>query len=104
MSSVPAKLTRNWYTSPFTGLLTSLGPAPRRAHDPDVAIWAGNMPGWGGRGESLVIGGAGWDDREAESAALGEAIERWQARQLPQDEIIESSYQAWPVEDPAVPP
>lgn len=97
-------MTTPWYTSRYTGLLRAAGTVPRAAHDPDVVIWAGELPGWGTHGEPLAAGGAGWDTASAEAAAVGEAIERWQSRSLPQDLVHEASYQHWSLDEPAVPP
>lgn len=97
-------MTTSWFTSRYTGLLRDAGPTPRRPHDPEVAIWAGELPGWGPHGESLAAGGAGWDIASAEAAAVGEAVERWQSRKLPQDQIVEASHRDWPLAEPAVPP
>jgi ribosomal protein S12 methylthiotransferase accessory factor len=44
------------------------------------------------------------DLASAEGAALGEAVERWQARPLPGDQLIEASFARWPLDEPAVDP
>ena len=44
----------------------------------------------GAAGE-LTASGAGWDRAAAEAACVGEAIERWQARPLPDDQRLELS-------------
>lgn len=88
-----------WYASLFTGLFTASGPMPRLAHDPDVSIWSGEMPG-----EPSAAGGAGWDEASAEAAEVGEAIERWQSWRLPCDRSVEASYSDWPLDQPAVAP
>ena len=85
-----------WHASRFTGLFREFGPVARRASDPDVPIWAGtpaNRP----PGQRVdAVGGAGWIDEEAELAALGEAIERWQMHALPLDRTIRASFARWP--------
>jgi ribosomal protein S12 methylthiotransferase accessory factor len=70
-----------------------LGETPRRAHDPDVDVWAGipaNRP-WPAQD---TVGGAGWSAEDAERACIGEAIERWQTHPLPSDRLIRSRYAA----------
>jgi ribosomal protein S12 methylthiotransferase accessory factor len=62
------------------------------------------LPRWGLDGADLAAGGAGWDEAAAEAAGVGEAIERWQARPLPQDEAIRASHDGWPQDEPAVEP
>jgi ribosomal protein S12 methylthiotransferase accessory factor len=52
----------------------------------------------------LATGGAGWDEAAAEVAAVGEAVERWQCRPLPQDEVVEARFDSWPRGEPAVEP
>jgi ribosomal protein S12 methylthiotransferase accessory factor len=97
-------LNRSWYASLYTGLFERFDWVPLRAHDPAVPIWSGTAPLPGPGTEPLVTGGAGWDEAEAEAAAVGEAIERWQAWPLPCDQVLEASFAAWPLDEPAVEP
>lgn len=90
-------------TSPFTGLFSRWGAVPRRPHDPDVPCWAGLLPRWTGGGD-LAAGGAAWSEEAAQAAALGEAIERWQPAPAPSDELVESSFADWPLDEEAVAP
>ncbi len=90
-------------TNRYTGLFRSIGAIPPRAHDPDVAVWAGipaNRP-WPAED---AVGGAGWTDDGAERACIGEAIERWQTHPLRLDALERSSYVAWPAPEPATDP
>jgi thiazole/oxazole-forming peptide maturase SagD family component len=96
-------LTRPWYLSPFTGLLRDGRAARLRACDPEVPAWAGLLPHWGAAGTPLSAGGAGWTLAQAEGAGLGEAVERWRCRPTPQDTLIETSIDAWPLAEPPVP-
>lgn len=98
------EMTVPWYASAYTGLFGRSGPVPRRAHDPAVCIWAGTLPRWGPEGTDLAAGGAGWDGASAEAAGVGEAVERWQCRTLPQDQVLTASYEDWPLQEPAVEP
>jgi ribosomal protein S12 methylthiotransferase accessory factor len=93
-----------WYASPFTGLFRRCGPIPPRPHDPAVCGWAGTLLRDHLDDPDLSAGGAGWDEAAAEAAGVGEAIERWQCRLLPQDGIIESAFRSWPLDKPAVDP
>jgi ribosomal protein S12 methylthiotransferase accessory factor len=97
-------LSPAWYASPYTGLFSQLGPVPRRVHDPAVPLWAGTAPLPQSGAAPPPSGGAGWDEAAAEAACVGEAIERWQAWPLPGDGMIEASYDAWPLDEPAVAP
>jgi ribosomal protein S12 methylthiotransferase accessory factor len=97
-------MTTPWYASVCTGLFSRCGPVPRRPHDPDVCIWAGTLPRWGADGKDLASGGAAWDEESAEAAGVGEAIERWQCRPLPQDHVITASYDTWRLDEPAIEP
>jgi ribosomal protein S12 methylthiotransferase accessory factor len=99
-----SQVIRPWYASPYTGLFRRCGPVPLRPHDPAVCAWSGTLPRWGPDGADLAAGGAGWDEAAAEAAGVGEAVERWQCRPLPQDESIEASFAAWPLDEPAVEP
>jgi ribosomal protein S12 methylthiotransferase accessory factor len=76
-----------WYLSRFTGLFRASGAASRRAHDPAVAVWSGTPANRPVRGAVDSVGGAGWTDADAELAAVGEAIERWQTHRLPGDAV-----------------
>ncbi|MDQ3299415.1 MAG: YcaO-like family protein [Myxococcota bacterium] len=92
-------------TNRYTGLFRSIGAIPPRAHDPDVAVWAGipaNRP-WPA---ADAVGGAGWTADAAERACIGEAIERWQTHPLPLDTLVRSSYAGWsrPDHEPAIDP
>ena len=90
--------------SPYTGLFGRWGPIPPRPHDPAIPCWAGLLPRWGEDGSDLAVGGAGWTVEAAEAAALGEAVERWQARPMPEDRLIEARHATWPLDEPAVDP
>jgi ribosomal protein S12 methylthiotransferase accessory factor len=94
----------NWAESRYTGPIAQLGPVPLRPHDPALAIWGGLLVPWGARSEALGVGGAGWDREAARNACLGEAIERWQPYPLPVDQVVEASFEAWPLGEPAAPP
>jgi ribosomal protein S12 methylthiotransferase accessory factor len=77
--------------SRYTGLFRMLGATPPRAHDPDIAVWAGipaNRP-WPAEDS---VGGAGWDADGAERACIGEAIERWQTHPLPCDRLVRGRF------------
>ena len=74
-----------WYLSRFTGLFRASGAAPRRPHDPAVAVWSGTPANRPITGNVDAVGGAGWTDAAAELAAVGEAVERWQTHPLPGD-------------------
>jgi ribosomal protein S12 methylthiotransferase accessory factor len=94
----------SWYASPFTGLFSRWGPIPLRPHDPAIPAWSGLLPRWMGDGSDLAVGGVGVDVESAQAAALGEAIERWQARPMPADRLIEARFDRWSLDEPAVPP
>lgn len=85
-----------WYASRYTGLFTEFGALAPRPHDPRVALCSGAATG--------QASGVGWDDAAAEAACVGEAIERAQARPLPDDQVITSSFAGWPLAEPALPP
>jgi thiazole/oxazole-forming peptide maturase SagD family component len=93
-----------WYASRFTGLFTHLASIPLRPHDPPVPLWAGRFVSWGPTPKSLSAGGAGWDPASAEAACVGEAIERLMPAPLPADQAIEARFDAWPLDEPAIPP
>jgi len=93
--------------SRYTGLFRALGAVPLRAHDPDVAVWAGtpaNRP-WPAQD---AVGGAGWTADDAERACVGEAIERWQTHPLPTDTLVRAAFATWerdaPAPEPAIDP
>ncbi len=93
-----------WHDSPFTGIFTERGQAPRRFADPEVRLVAGRIPPWGARKRPLDAGGAGLDADEAEGACVGEAIERLQPYRLPRDRSVEASVAEWPLDEPPVGP
>jgi thiazole/oxazole-forming peptide maturase SagD family component len=97
-------VTRPWYASPYSGLFGRCGPVPLRPHDPAVPTWSGTLPRWGPDGVDLATGGIGWGVADAEGAGVGEAVERWLPRPLPQDHAVESSYDSWPLDETAVEP
>ncbi|MBA3501802.1 MAG: YcaO-like family protein [Myxococcota bacterium] len=89
--------------SRYTGLFRMLGETPPRAHDPDVAVWAGipaNRP-WPAQDS---VGGAGWSAELAERACVGEAVERWQTHPLPSDRLVRASFDRWSLDEPAIDP
>ena len=53
--------------SPFTGLFTASGRAPRAPGDPDVALWSATLL------SGLEVGGAGWSEEAAREAAAPSA-------------------------------
>jgi ribosomal protein S12 methylthiotransferase accessory factor len=95
---------RPWFASRYTGLFSQCGPIPLRAYDPAVHIWAGTLPRWGANQTDLATGGAGWDPAAAEAAGIGEAVERWMPQPLAQDQIVESSFASWQLNEPALGP
>jgi ribosomal protein S12 methylthiotransferase accessory factor len=98
------EVSPRWHASPYTGLFSRHGPVPRRPADPAVYLWSGTLPRWGPGTEDLVVGGAGWDPALAEAAGVGEAMERWRCRVLERDGLVEASFDAWQLDEPAVPP
>jgi ribosomal protein S12 methylthiotransferase accessory factor len=98
------EVTRPWFASPYSGLFNRCGPVPRRPQDPDVYAWSGALPRWGPDEIDLATGGIGWDAEAAQGAGVGEAVERWLPQPLPQDQVIESAYDSWPLDEPAVEP
>jgi ribosomal protein S12 methylthiotransferase accessory factor len=94
----------SWYASLYTGLFAQSGQVPRRPHDPEVFLWAGTTRTSGDCPQEIQAGGSGWVPELAELACAGEAIERGQARPLPQDRALEASYRDWPLKEPAVAP
>lgn len=93
-----------WYANPYTGLFQSFGALNPRAHDPRLALTAGTAAPWGGIAQNLAAGGIGWEQDAADGACVGEAIERLQTHQLPDDQGITARYADWPLAEPAVPP
>lgn len=89
--------------SRFTGLFRSLGATGRRAHDPDVAVWAGVAANRAWPADDAV-GGAGWTDADARLACIGEAVERWQTHPLAADGLVEGRFDRWERDDPALDP
>ena len=69
-----------------------------------MAIRGGLLAPWGPRSEPIGVGGAGWDASAARDATLGEAIERWQPYPMPGDHVVESAFDAWPLDEPAIDP
>ena len=86
-----------WCRSRFSGLFRDSGPVTLRPHDPRVAIWAGTVAHADrhSQAEPLAVGGAGFSDRDAELAGIGEAIERWQTHRLDRDQVIRSRFTDW---------
>ena len=89
---------------PFTGLLTQLVRPTPRAHDPAVAITAGEMPPWFPGEPAMGCSGAGWTTDQADQACFGEALERCLARSLPCDHSIQAAWASWPLPEPAIDP
>src|SRR5262245_49258573 len=90
-----------WYLSPYTGLFSRFSAVPTRPHDPEVYFASGTVAVGA---DELNASGAGWDAESAEAACVGEAVERWQARPLPDDVRVEASFAAWPLDEPAIDP
>lgn len=77
--------------SRYTGLLTALGPVPRRPHDPDVSVFAGAAVPAGQRREALHVGGASLAEGGARMACFGEALERLAAEPARTDDLVGAS-------------
>jgi ribosomal protein S12 methylthiotransferase accessory factor len=92
------------YDDPYTGLLTQLVRLTPRAHDPAVAITAGEMPPWFPGEQAMGCSGAGWTTDQADQACFGEALERCVARALPCDQSIQAAWSDWPAPEPAIDP
>jgi len=90
--------------SPYTGLFARHGAMQPLAHDPLVALWAGEMAPSAGRAHPLPVGGAGWSAQAAEQAGIGEAIERLQPYRLPRDQIKTAAFVSFPGNEPALDP
>src|SRR5690242_17411860 len=98
-------MSEAWYESRFTGIFHDLQRFTPRAHDPHVSVCAGTVPPLHpGTTAVLHVGGCGWSDEEAEAACVGEAIERVYAYPTNRDAAIESSFEEWPLDEPAVAP
>src|SRR5947209_18006218 len=93
-----------WYTSLYTGLFTSFARLTLRPHDPQLALFSGTTAPWSGVAQELSGSSISWDAEAAEGACVGEAIERLQANALADDQVVQASYAAWPLDEPAVPP
>lgn len=93
-----------WLESRFTGMFSSLVRIRPRAHDPEVAITAGEIPGWFPEEPPIGCSGAGWTQSQADAACRGEGIERWFARPLPTEPATEATYAGWSRAEPAIPP
>lgn len=93
-----------WYASVFTGLFRQFSMVPTRAHDPALHFASGVVAAPADHGRELIGSGAGWDAAAAEAACVGEAVERWQAYPLPDDQRIEASFDRWPLDEPAAAP
>ena len=93
-----------WAESRFTGPFTSFDPQPLRPYDPVLPMHGGSFPAWADQAEEVRVSGAGWTEREAKLACIGEAVERLQPAPLPQDRFVESSFLDWPLDEPAVGP
>jgi thiazole/oxazole-forming peptide maturase SagD family component len=94
-----------WYESRFTGLFRDFERVATRPHDPQVSVFAGIVPHLHPEQTGLFyVGGCGWSDEAAATACVGEGIERLFAYPTDQDTAIESSYEDWPLDEPAVAP
>jgi len=94
-----------WCQDSFTGFFRDFQRVAPRPHDPQVSVYAAIAPHWHPeqKGE-LHVGGCDWSDELAANACVGEAIERLFAYPTRQDAAIESSYDDWPLDEPAVAP
>ena len=94
-----------WYESRFTGLFRDYQRVAPRPHDPQVSVCAGIVPYLHPERSGLLhVGGSGWSDDAAAAACVGEGIERLFAYPTKQDATIESSYESWPLDEPAIAP
>jgi ribosomal protein S12 methylthiotransferase accessory factor len=93
-----------WYSSAFTGIFTRFGATPVRPHDPAFAVASGEASSWLAHRETSTASGIGLEPSAAESACIGEAIERLQAGPLPTDRLVTASYREWPLGERAVDP
>src|SRR5438046_10526171 len=100
-----ANMSNVWYQSRFTGLFRDFERVAPRPHDPQVSVCAGIVPHLHPeQNGELHVGGCGWSDEAAANACAGEAIERLFAYPPDQDATIESSYEDWPFDEPAIAP
>jgi ribosomal protein S12 methylthiotransferase accessory factor len=98
-------MTDAWYKSAFTGFFLDFQRVAPRPHDPQASVCAAVVPLLHPEhGERLHVGGCGWSDDAAESACVGEGLERLFAYPTDQDAAMESSHEAWPLDEPAVAP
>lgn len=94
-----------WYESRFTGFFREFQRVAPRPHDPQVSVCAGIVPHLHPERPGLLdVGGCGWSDEAAAAACVGEGMERLFAYPTDQDAAIESSYEDWPLDEPAVAP
>jgi thiazole/oxazole-forming peptide maturase SagD family component len=94
-----------WYESRFTGFFRDFQQVSPRPYDPDVSSYAATVPHLHPeQSGQLDVGGCGWTQDAAENACVGEGLERLFAYPTGQDTSIESSYDDWPFDEPAVPP
>ena len=93
-----------WANSRFTGPLTSFDSVVLRPHDPAVPMCGATFSTWSAHAEEGRVSGAGWTEREARIACIGETIERLQPAPLPQDQFVECSYADWPLRESAIGP
>src|SRR5687768_16117405 len=91
-----------WYASRYTGLFTQLGAPASRPHDPELSLCAGSAAAWGADAPDVRASGIGWESEAAEAACVGEAVERLQARPLPDDQVVTASHADWPLDEPAL--
>src|SRR4051812_10608361 len=93
------------YESKFTGFFRAFQQAALRPHDPQVLVWGGVVshlhPEQNGE---LHVGGCGWSEDAAANACAGEGMERLFAYPTNQDATIDSSYEDWPLDEPAIEP
>jgi thiazole/oxazole-forming peptide maturase SagD family component len=93
-----------WYASAYTGLFRNIGALSPRPHDPQLALHSGHAASWHDATLNIEASGIGWDADAAEGACVGEAVERLQPYALPDDCVIRASCEAWPLDEPTVPP
>lgn len=93
-----------WHASVYCGLFKRFGPLTPRPHDPQLSVCSGRAAPWSRGGQPVEASGIGWNADAAEGACVGETIERLQPYTLPDDQITVASYDAWPLNELAVPP
>lgn len=94
-----------WHESRFTGFFRDFRQSPPRPHDPEVSVCAATVPYLHSpQSGELQAGGCGWSDEAAANACMGEGIERLFAYPTNQDAAIESSYEGWSLDEPAIDP